>query len=75
MQWSTSYTKIPIPMCKTKINYIKSYLKIVIPMCKKAINYIKIFHNAKALEISVGNSYTEDHTMHTLLEKLQQGGK
>ena len=24
------------------------------------INYIKIFQNAKALENSVGNSYTED---------------
>ena len=40
-----------------------------------AINHIKIFQNAKALEISVGNSYTEDQLMHTFLDNLQQGEK
>ena len=39
------------------------------------INYIKIFHNDKALEISVGNSYSTDQLMHTFLENFQQGGK
>ena len=39
------------------------------------INYIKIFQNFKALEISVGNSYSEDQLMHTFLDKSQQGEK
>ena len=39
------------------------------------INYIKIFNNAKALEISVENSYSEDHLMHTFLDNFHQGGK
>ena len=37
------------------------------------INYINIFQNAKALEISVGNSYSEDQLMNTFLDNLQQG--
>ena len=36
-----------------------------------AINYIKIFQNAKALSISVGNSYSEYQSMHTFLENSQ----
>ena len=36
---------------------------------------IKIFQNAKSLEISVENSYTVYHLMHTFLENVQQGGK
>ena len=36
-------------------------------------NYIKTFQNAKALEISVGNSYTEDQLMNTFLDSLQKG--
>ena len=42
---------------------------------ESATNYIKIFQNYKALEISVGNSYTEDQLMHNFLENFQQGGK
>ena len=38
---------------------------------KSAINCIKIYQNAKALKISVGNSYTEDQLMHTFLENFQ----
>ena len=41
-------------------------------MWDSAFNYIKIFHHAKALEISVVNSYTEYHLMHTFLENSQQ---
>ena len=36
------------------------------------ISYIKLFQNAKALEISVGNSYFEDKLMHTLSDNFQQ---
>ena len=37
------------------------------------INYIKIFHNAKALYILVGNGYSGDHFMRTLLGNFQPG--
>ena len=40
-----------------------------------SINYIKIFHNAKALVISVVNIYTEDQLMLTCLNKLYQVGE
>ena len=40
-----------------------------------SINYIKRFKNAKALAISVGNSYTEDQPMHTFLDNLKKGVK
>ena len=34
------------------------------------INYIKIFHNAKALAISVGNSSSEDQLINTILDNF-----
>ena len=37
--------------------------------------YIKRCHDAKALLISVGNIYTEDHLMHTFSENFQHGVK
>ena len=40
-----------------------------------AIDYIKIFHNAKALEISVGNGYSGDQLMHTFLDSSHQDRK
>ena len=40
-----------------------------------AINYIKRFHNDKALEVSVVNSYSEDQFMPPLLYHFLQGGK
>ena len=42
---------------------------------ESAINYIKRFHNAKTLEISVGNSYTEDQPMEAFLENIKKRGK
>ena len=39
------------------------------------MNYIDIFKNAKAFSVSFGNSYTEDHLMHILLDNFHQGGK
>ena len=39
------------------------------------INYIKIFHNAHALSVSVGNSYSEDQLMHAFMDNFQQGEK
>ena len=55
--------------------YTRVFQKVVHKGGGSEINYIKIFHNAKTLEISVGNSYTEDKMMHNLLEDFQQGGK
>ena len=40
-----------------------------------AITYIKRFHNAQALSVSVGNSYSENQIMHTFLDNFQQSGK
>ena len=40
-----------------------------------AIKYIKRFQNARALSVSVGNSYSEDQLMHTFLDNFHQGGK
>ena len=42
---------------------------------ESTINYIKRFHNAHALSVSVGNSYSEDQFMHTFLDDFQKGGK
>ena len=42
---------------------------------ESATNYIKRFQNVKAVEISVGNSCTEDQLMQNFLENIQQGGK
>ena len=39
------------------------------------INYIKRFHNANALSVLVGNSYSEDQLMHTFLDNFNQGEK
>ena len=39
------------------------------------IHYIKIFQNAKAMEISVENSYTEYQLMHNVLYNFYQGIK
>ena len=38
------------------------------------INYNKSFQNAKALEISVENSSTEDQLVHTFLDHFQKSG-
>ena len=39
------------------------------------MNYIKIFQNAQDLSHAVGNTYLEDHLMHTSLDNFRQGGK
>ena len=48
------------------------FQKVVHKGRESAINYIKIFQNTKALEIAVGNSYSEYKLMHTLLDNFQQ---
>ena len=39
------------------------------------MNRIKRFQDARALSVSVGNSYYEDQLMHTFLDNVFQGGK
>ena len=36
---------------------------------------MKRFHNAQALSVSVGNSYSEDQIMHKFLDNFHQSGK
>ena len=36
-----------------------------------AINYIKRFQDARALSVSLGNSYSEDKLMHTFMDHFQ----
>ena len=53
--------------------YNNMFQKMVHKGEESEINYIKIFRNYKALEISVGNSYTEDHIINTLLGNFHKG--
>ena len=58
---------------RDQIIYNRMFQQVVQKGGESATNYIKIFQNAKALEILLGNSYTEYQTMHTFLDNLQQG--
>ena len=58
-----------------KSRYNRTFLQVTHKGGKSAINYIKRFHNANALSVSVGNSYSEDKLMLTFLDNFHQGGK
>ena len=58
-----------------KSRYERTFQKFTHKGGESAINYIKRFHNAQALSVSVGNSYSEDQIMHTFQDKFHQGGK
>ena len=79
MGWITSNQDIANSMWKMTFadqsRYNRLFQQLIQKWGKSEINYIKIFQNAKTLEISVVNSYSEDHLMYTLLENLQKGGK
>ena len=51
------------------------FQKVIHKGGESEIIYIRICQNAKALEISVQNSYPGDELMHIFLDNLQQGGK
>ena len=55
--------------------YNRLFHKVIHKEGDSEINYIKIFHNSKALAISVVNSYSKYQFMHTFLDNLQNGGK
>ena len=58
-----------------KSRYDRTFQQVTNKGGESAINYIKIFQNAHALSISVGNIYSEDQLLHTLLYKFEEGGK
>ena len=58
-----------------KIIYNRTFQQVTHKGGESEINYIKRFHNAQALSVSVGNSYSEDQLMHTFLDNFHQGGK
>ena len=51
-----------------KSRYDRTFQQVTHKGGESAINYIKRFQNAQALSVSVGNSYSEDQIMHTLLK-------
>ena len=58
-----------------KSRYDRTFQQVTHKGGKSDINYIKRFQNAKALSVSVGNSYSEDQIMHTFLDNFHQSGK
>ena len=52
--------------------YNRMSQKVVHKGGESEISYMKIFQNDKALEISVGNIYTENQLIRTFLENFQQ---
>ena len=50
------------------------FQKVVYKGGESEIKYNKVFHDAKYLEISVVNGYTEYQLMHTFLDNLQKVG-
>ena len=58
-----------------KIRYDRNSHQVTYNGGKSEMNYIKRFHNAQALSVLVGNTYSEDQLMHTFLDKFHQGGK
>ena len=58
-----------------KIIYNRMFQQVIHKWGESEINYIKRFQNNKALGISVGNSYSEDQLMYTILHNFQQGGR
>ena len=58
-----------------KSRYDRTFQQVTNKGGESEINYIKRFQNVHALSVSVGNSYSEDQLMHTLLDNFHQGGK
>ena len=52
--------------------YNRLFKQVIHKGGKPVINFIKIFQNAKALAISVRNSYSEDQLMHTFFRKIPE---
>ena len=55
--------------------YNRTFQQVTHKGGESEINYIKRFQNAHALSVLVGNRYSEDQLMHTVLDKFHEGGK
>ena len=53
-----------------KSRYDRTFQQVTHKGGESAINYIESFQNAQELSISVGNSYSEDQSMHTFLDNF-----
>ena len=53
-----------------KSRYDRTFQQVTHKGRESAINYIKRFHNAHALSVSVGNSYSDDQLMHTFMDNF-----
>ena len=60
-------------ICANKSKYDRIFQQVTHKVGLSALNYINIFQNAQAISVSLGNSYSEDHLMHILLDKFHQG--
>ena len=58
-----------------KSRYDRTFQQVTHKGGESAINYIKRFHNAQALSVSVGHSYSEDQIMHKFLDIFHHNGK
>ena len=58
-----------------KTRYDKIFQQVTHKGGESKLNYIKIFHNAQNFSFSVGNNYSKDKLMHTLLDNFKQGKK
>ena len=58
-----------------KSRYDRTFQQVTHEGGESAIIYIKRFHDAHALSVLVGNSYSEDQLMHTFMDYFQQGEK
>ena len=52
--------------------YDRTFRQVTHKVGESAINYIKRFHDAHALSVSLGNSYSEDKLMHTFLDVISR---
>ena len=66
-------------MCKhdfsDKNRFDRTFQQVTHKGGESEINYIKRFHNAHALLVSVGKSYSEDQLIHIFLDNFHQGEK
>ena len=58
-----------------KSRYDMTFQQVTHKVGGSAIRYINRFQNANDLSVSVGNRYSEDQLMHTLLDNFEEGGK
>ena len=58
-----------------KSRYERIFQQVTHKGGESTINYIKIFHNTKALSVSLGNTCSEYQLMHIFMDNFHQGRK